>query len=128
MTEVLTTNTVLVLVFDVVRNKAAREREADVHRALEFVHQLALALELLLLLFNLFVTLLAHEDFSFAPTRVALGEDFLAVGRNELDEGRIEFGIVTRRCPELEFAREGGLGTTAATRKPPLQQSRFSRR
>ena len=101
MTEVLTADTEFILVFDVIRNKACREGEADIHRALEFVHQLALALELLLLLFNLFVTLLAYEHFSFAPARIALGKDFLAFGRDKLDLGRIEFSVVTRRCPEL---------------------------
>ena len=109
MTEVLTANAEVILVFDVVRNKASREGEAYVHRALEFVHQLALALELLLLLFNLFVTLLAYENFGFAPARVALGKNFLAFGRNKLDLGRIEFGVVTRRSPELEFSSKTSL-------------------
>ena len=106
LTEVLTADTEFILVFDVVRNEVLGEREGDVHGALEFVHQLALALEALLLLFDLFLALLAYEHFSFAPAAVTLGEDFLAVGRHELDLGGVKFGVVTRRSPELEFARE----------------------
>ena len=75
LTEVLTADTEFILIFDVIRNKVLGIREAHVHRALEFVHQLALALEALLLLFDLFLALLAYEDFSFAPAAVTLGKD-----------------------------------------------------
>ena len=96
LTKELAADAEFVLVFHIVRHKVLAEAEAHVQGALELVHELALfaGLDLLLLLFNLFVTLLAYQDFGFAPATGSLGNHFLAVGRDQLDLGGIKFGMV----------------------------------